>query len=79
MSFLMLTNICEISYNTSHTLSQCDLLLQIISLLLYTVVYVLQYHTVKHTGGYVHEQEVVLQPVVLYQAQLTICSTDFLC
>lgn len=45
--------------------------------LIQTVVLVLQYHTVQNTSGYVHEQEVVLQPVVLYQTPLTICSTDF--
>lgn len=38
--------------------------------------FVLQCHTVQYTSGFVHEQEVVLQPVVLYHTQLTMCSRE---
>lgn len=37
----------------------------------------LQYHTVQHASGFVHEQEVVLKPVVIYHTRLTLCLTDF--
>lgn len=54
-----------------------DPLLQSVSALPNTVVYVLQYHTEQLTGGFSLEEEVVLQPVVLYQTQRTICPSDF--